>query len=149
MSIVPTISGASVIGHTSWSGKWASEISFAGLSGQVVDGFEFVGNFALSDAIAFFFVPKSSTAKRPTPVGLLPCAKFRRLGLHHTERDRCRHGMGRNTRRREARGLCPHRLHAKLSAIATIRAMSPSATACWAVDKDARRLVSRGRLYFA
>jgi hypothetical protein len=62
LSLVPSISAENVVGHANWSSKWSNKVPFAGLSGQVVDGFEFVGDFVPTNASAFFFVPKSWVA---------------------------------------------------------------------------------------
>jgi hypothetical protein len=62
LSLAPSLPQANVVGHTAWSSKWSSSVPFAGLPGQVVDGFEFVGDFVPTDASAFFFVPKSWVA---------------------------------------------------------------------------------------
>jgi len=62
LPIMPTLSGVHVVGNISWRSKWSSAMSFAGLSGQVIDGFEFVGDFAPANASAYFFVPKSWAA---------------------------------------------------------------------------------------
>lgn len=41
-----------------WRSKWAANVPLTGVSGQVIDGFEFVANVELPDATVFFRLPK-------------------------------------------------------------------------------------------
>lgn len=66
------LSGASNVGRftLNWSSKWAPNVSFAGVPGTVIDGFEFASTFASPDGKAFFFLPKS---RFPSAQGLSMC----------------------------------------------------------------------------
>lgn len=66
------LSGASNVGRyaLNWSSKWAANVSFAGVPGAVIDGFEFASTFASADGKAFFFLPKS---RIPSTQGVSMC----------------------------------------------------------------------------
>jgi hypothetical protein len=53
-----------------WSSKWSPSVSFAGIAGSVVDGFEFVANFVPASSSVYFVVPKTWFA---TGAGLSIC----------------------------------------------------------------------------
>lgn len=59
MNLAKIRGSASGYSTLNWSSRWSPSVSFAGIAGSVVDGFEFVANFTPASSSAYFIVPKS------------------------------------------------------------------------------------------